>query len=303
MIFGWLADKSSRAVWLLILTQVAAAFFVLATSRLLGNSQLFFAKVIFNFKDQFTVLSVLKAIILFVFMILPTLCLGATFPLVGKIYTQSVLKVGRSLGFAYAVNSIGAVSGSFCAGLLLIPLLGKENSLSLVIALQLLVSLIFATVILARNKQGILRWASVGASALIGLFLCLHFPMWNRYLLSEGRYYRFDQIETELEHRGWLETLLKGPRILGRFRYSELVYYGDGIGGFTTVHKYADPLGDFEYVMQNSGKTDASSRGDMTTQTLLAHLPMLFHDDPKTIMVLGLASGITAAETLLYNAE
>ncbi|MHC4582545.1 MAG: spermidine synthase, partial [Planctomycetota bacterium] len=303
MIFGWLADKSSKTVWLLIFTQVAAAFFVLATSQLLGNSQLFFAKMIFNFKDQFVLLSLAKAVILFSFMILPTLCLGATFPLVGKIYTQSVSKVGRSLGFAYAVNSIGAVSGSFCAGFLLIPLLGKENGLSLVTALQLVVSLIFAAIVLVKNRQGILRWASIAAPALVGLFLCLHFPMWNRYLLSEGRYYRFDQIESELEHRGWLETLLQGQRILGRFKYSELVYYGDGIGGFTTVHEYADPLGDVEYVMQNSGKTDASSRGDMATQTLLAHLPMMFHDDPKTIMVLGLASGITAAETLFYNLE
>ena len=118
-----------------------------------------------------------------------------------------------------------------------------------------------------------------------------------------ARYYRFDQIETELEHRGWLETLLQGPRILTGLTYSELVYYGDGIGGFTTVHEYADPLGDVEYILQNSGKTDASSRGDMTTQTLAAHLPMLFHRNPKTIMVLGLASGITAGETLHYGIE
>ncbi|MHC4433848.1 MAG: fused MFS/spermidine synthase, partial [Planctomycetota bacterium] len=60
MIFGWLADKSSKTVWLLIFTQVAAAFFVLATSQLLGNSQLFFAKMIFNFKDQFVLLSLAK---------------------------------------------------------------------------------------------------------------------------------------------------------------------------------------------------------------------------------------------------
>jgi len=303
MIFGWLADKSSKTIWLLIFTQIAAAFFVLGTSQLLGNSQLFFAKVIFNFKDQFTVLSVLKAVILFIFMILPTLCLGATFPLVGKICTQSVSKVGRSLGFAYAINSIGAVLGSFCAGFLLIPLLGKEKSLSVVIALQLLVSLIFAAIVLSKNKQSILKWASVAAPALVGLFLCLYFPMWNRYLLSEGRYYRFDQIETELEHRGWLETLLQGPRILTRLTYGKLVYYGDGIGGFTTVQEYADPLGDVEYIMQNSGKTDASSRGDMTTQTLSAHLPMLLHRNPKTIMVLGLASGITAGETLHYGID
>ena len=301
MIFGWLADKSGKTIWLLIFTQIAAAFLVLGTSQLLGNSQLFFAKVIFNFKDQFILLSVFKAVILFIFMILPTLCLGATFPLVGKIYTQSVLKVGRSLGFVYAINSIGAVLGSFCAGFLLIPLLGKEKSLSVVIALQLLVSLIFAAIILGKKKQSIFKWACVAAPALVGLFLCLHFPMWNRYLLSEGRYYRFDQIETEVEHRGWLETLLQGPKILTRLAYGELVYYGDGIGGFTTVRKYAGPLGSVEYILENSGKADASSQGDMTTQTLSAHFPMLFHRNPKTIMVLGLASGITAGEILHYD--
>jgi len=303
MIFGWLADKSSKTIWLLIFTQITAAFFALGVSQLLGNSQLFFAKVIFNFKDQFTLLSVLKAVILFAFMILPTLCLGATFPLVGKIYTQSISKVGRSIGLAYSINTIGAVLGSFCAGFLLIPLLGKEMSLSLVIALQLLASLIIAAIILDKKKESILKWVSVAAPEQFGLFLCFHFPMWNRYLLSEGRYYRFDEIETDLKHRGWLETLLQGPKILTRLAYGKLVYYGDGIGGFTTVRKYAGPLGGVEYILENSGKADASSRGDMTTQTLVAHLPMLFHRNPKTVMVLGLASGITAGEILHYDIE
>lgn len=303
MIFGWLADKSSKTIWLLIFTQITAAFFALGVSQLLGNSQLFFAKVISNFKDQFALLSVLKAVILFAFMILPTLCLGATFPLVGKIYTQSISKVGRSIGLAYSINTIGAVLGSFCAGFLLIPLLGKEMSLSLVIALQLLASLIIAAIILDKKKESILKWVSVAAPALVGLILCFHFPMWNRYLLSLGRYYRFDTIEADVKHRGWLETLLQGPKILTRLTYGELVYYGDGIGGFTTVRKYAGPLGDDEYLMTISGKAEASSRGDMTTQTLVAHFPMLFHRNPKTVMVLGLASGITAGEVLYYDIE
>jgi spermidine synthase len=55
--------------------------------------------------------------------------------------------------------------------------------------------------------------------------------------------------------------------------------------------------------MANSGKPDASSRGDMNTQMLSAHLPMLFHKNPKSVMVLGLASGITAGEVLYYPAE
>jgi spermidine synthase len=55
--------------------------------------------------------------------------------------------------------------------------------------------------------------------------------------------------------------------------------------------------------MVNSGKVDASTRGDMKTQTLSAHLPMLFHRDAKTVMVLGLASGVTAGEVLHYPVE
>ena len=81
----------------------------------------------------------------------------------------------------------------------------------------------------------------------------------------------------------------------------ELVYYGDGIGGFTTVLKGIDEFGNVKYGMANSGKFDASSRD--VTQILLAHVPMLFHPNPKTVMVLGLASGITAGEVLCYPVE
>ncbi|MHC4634991.1 MAG: hypothetical protein ACYSYU_07260, partial [Planctomycetota bacterium] len=117
-----LADKTKKVIWLLIVSQIFAALAVLVVSQFLGNSQIFFTKVIFEFKDHFALLNMVKALILFCFMVIPTICLGATFPLVGKIYTQSISKVGRSIGFAYMVNTIGAVLGSFCAGFVLIPL-------------------------------------------------------------------------------------------------------------------------------------------------------------------------------------
>ena len=303
MFFGWLVDKTKKPVWLLICTQITAALLVLGVSQIIGNSQLFFAKLIFTFRDHFALLSVLKAVILFALMILPTFCLGATFPLVGKIYTQSLAKVGRSIGLAYTINATGAVLGSFCAGFLLIPLLGKEKSLSVLIAIQIITSLVIAGVILYKREKGILKLAALATPALAGLVLCFHFPVWNRHLLATGKYDYFDQIKAEVKSSGWLEALLHGSKILARSERSELVYYGDGIGGFTTVLKYPDPLGNIQYIMVNSGKPDASSQGDMKTQTLLAHLPMLFHPNAKTVMVLGLASGITAGEVLHYPVE
>jgi len=286
MIFGRLGDRTKKVIWLLIFTQIVAALSVLGISQLLGNSQLFFTKLIFQFKDQFALLSLVKAVILFAFMILPTLCLGATFPLVGKIYTRS-----------------GAVSGSFCAGFILIPLVGKENGLSLVIGLQLLTALIVAGMILLKSRKGIVRFVPLAVPALAGIFLCLDLPQWNHRLLATGKYHRFEGFEADIKKSSWLTALLKGPEILTGSERGQLVYYGDGIGGFTTVKKYTGPLGNVEFAMANSGKVDASSRGDMNTQTLSAHFPMLFHKDPKEVMVLGLASGITAGEVLLYPVE
>ena len=303
IIFGYVADRAKDCLRLLLFTQAAAALLVLAVSQLLGNSQLFFAKLIFTFRDQFGLLNVLKAAFLFLFMILPTLCFGATFPLVGKIYTRSIANVGRSIGVAYMLNTIGALCGPFFAGFLLIPLFGKEPSLKLVVGLQLAACICIAGVVLGKKRRSILQFGWLAAPVLTGLILCLNYPAWSHRQLSIGKYHYFEEIRLELTASGWLESLFQGVEILERIEKGELVYYGDGIGGFTTVVKFSDAMGNINYAMANSGKADASSRNDMETQTLLAHFPMQYHKNPKTVMVIGLASGITAGEVLHYPVE
>jgi len=303
LIFGYSADRVKNCFSLLLFTQIAAALLVLGVSQLLGGSQLFFAKLIFSFKDQFILLSILKAALLFGFMILPTLCFGACFPLVGKIYTRSVTQVGRSIGFAYMLNTVGALLGPFVAGFVLIPLAGKELGLTLVVGLQLVTCLLMAGLLLAKKRQSLLQFGWLATPVLVGLVLCLFYPAWNHVQLASGKYHRFEEIRAELSGSGWLKSLFQGSRILARSETGELVYYGDGIGGFTTVVKSADALGNIKYNLANSGKPDASSRGDMATQTLLAHFPMLFQHDPKAVMVIGLASGVTAGEVLWYPVE
>ncbi|UCF92048.1 MAG: fused MFS/spermidine synthase [Desulfobacterales bacterium] len=303
LIFGYVADRTKDCLRLLLFTQVAAALLVLAVSQLLGNSELFFAKLIFTFRDQFGRLNVLKAACLFLFMILPTLGFGATFPLVGKIYTRSLANVGRSIGVAYMLNTLGALCGPFCAGFLLIPLFGKESALAFAVGLQLATSLGIAGVVLGTKRWRVLQFGGLAAPVLAGLILCLNYPAWSHRQLSIGKYHQFEEIRSELTASGWFESLFQGVEVLERSAKGELVYYGEGIGGFTTVVKFTDAMGNTNYAMANSGKADASSRNDMETQTLLAHFPMLYHEDPKTVMVIGLASGITAGEVLHYPVE
>jgi spermidine synthase len=300
LLFGWLADRVRNCLGLLLTTQAAAALLVLGVSQLLGDSQLFFAKLIFTLKDQFGLLNAAKALALFALMILPTLCFGASFPLVSKIYTRSMAQVGRSIGFAYMINTIGALLGPFVAGFALIPLLGKETALKAAAGLQLATAVLIAAFMFGRRPHNLRLEALIAATAVAGLVLCWHFPSWSHRQLSTGKYHDFEDIRPILTRSGWIGALVNGPRELEKTEKAELLYYGDGIGGFTSVIRFTDAVGNANLAMANSGKTDASSRQDMETQTLLAHFPMLCHTNPQSVMVIGLASGITAGEVLHY---
>ena len=48
------------------------------------------------------------------------------------------------------------------------------------------------------------------------------------------------------------------------------------------------------------GKVDASNAGDMLTQRLLAHVPLLLHPDPREVAILGLGSGVTLGSALTH---
>ncbi|MBW1797945.1 MAG: fused MFS/spermidine synthase, partial [Deltaproteobacteria bacterium] len=301
LFFGWLGDRVSRVFPLLVLTQIGAALLALFVSQFLGNSQFFFAKLIYTFQDRFNEMILVQSIIVFLVMLAPTLLLGATFPLVAKIYARSLPHVGRSIGTAYALNTIGAISGSFIAGFVLIPFLGKENGLRLIIAFQLSFSLLAWCFVGLRARQNVSKWISFFCMAMVGITLLLNFPSWNRQLLSFGRYHNFKDMEGDILRTSFMDALIAGPKILSRHETGrEIVFYGDGTGGFTTVEKLTDSLGTIKYTLLNSGKPDASSHGDRSTQTLLAHVPLIFHPDPENVMVLGLASGMTAGEVLQY---
>jgi spermidine synthase len=298
LFFGWLGDRVRNTVALLVGTQIAAALSALLFSQVIGNSQIFFAKLIFEFQDSFAHLYLMQGLLLFGFMFLTTFCLGASFPLVGRIYTRSLATAGRSIGYAYAINSIGAVLGSFIAGFVLIPFLGKENSIRLVVCLQLLAAFALWFRAASRLNTSMIRRALVGIPAMVGIALMLYFPRWDHAMLSVGKYHRFDM--PEIKNVGWMRALFSWDDFLPDLKSAKLLFYGDGIGGFTTVLELTDLMGEDAYSLCNSGKPDASSTRDMDTQTILAHFAMLFHPAAEDSLVIGLGSGITAGEILHY---
>ena len=304
ILFGRVADKTASPLGWLAGTQMAAALSALAVSQLLGNGQFFFAKLIQTHQEHFSHLIYVQSLVLFVVLLTPTLFLGGAFPLVGRLYVQTVGTMGRRLGEAYALNTLGALAGSFVAGFVLVPLVGKMNGLRLIVLLQFGVSGSLLLIAMAAKRKAGRRRLAVLSVIAIGLLLIGIFPNWRADLLSRGWYQDFEALRADIDLTGWGEALVKGAQRIADHRQGlDVVFKGEGASGFTTVEKEITSLGNVEYALFNSGKADASSHGDRSTQTLSAHIPMLVHPGAKRVMLLGLASGMTAGELLLYPIE
>ncbi len=98
-------------------------------------------------------------------LLVPTTLMGATMPLVSKIYTTSFRDLGRRIGKIGFLDTVGSIFGAFAGGFILIPLLGMQPS---IVALAITnVALGLAILIVHPGLRG--RWkAAVCAVVLAG---------------------------------------------------------------------------------------------------------------------------------------
>jgi len=83
-------------------------------------------------------------------LLLPTVLMGATVPVVGDYLTRSPRHVGRDFGLVFAFNTFGAATGSFFSAFFLIPALGLQITCWLAAGANLLIGL--ASLYLSRRE-------------------------------------------------------------------------------------------------------------------------------------------------------
>ena len=212
-------------------------------------------------------------------LILPTavVCLGAAFPLALAIAGATAADVSGRVGLVYAVNTVGAVSGSLAAGFLLIPRFGLQATLQRRERLPGGGRARGRGARRARRARVSMAGAAAAAAALVALVAS---PPWDRELLASGAYLYAPFVPKDLD----LEALLKAGTLL---------YYKEGAAATVSVKTLTGTT-----TLAVDGKTDASNRGDMLTQKLVAHLPLLLHDAPREVAIVGLGSGVTVGAAL-----
>ncbi|MDP6980292.1 MAG: fused MFS/spermidine synthase [Myxococcota bacterium] len=214
-------------------------------------------------------------VISFAFLVLPTTLLGATFAVALRVYTAGAggaARIGSRSGNLYFANTLGAIVGSVGAGIVAIPTLGAQTTLACV-------SLVFVSVAgflaagAARREDpnaGASRTIVV-ASGLVALVALASIALPYRVNLNFNQRAAAD---------------------------AELLYHAEGVQNTIDVVRSSDDVTSLII----GGNVEAD---DGPTQlrhfVLKGHLPLLLHEDPKTVLVVGLGMGITLQSTALHD--
>ncbi len=208
-------------------------------------------------------------------MLVPATLMGSTFPLVARRLTRHIGEMGSRVGRAYSINTMGAIFGSLSAGFLLVPALGLKWSSYAAGC----VNIVAGCALILMSKAPMC--GKVAAAAVL-----LPFAAYGPVLKAENDYpsanfylaHRYESIEAMKEFEGLRVKLIEKD-------------YREG-----NLRAYAQ--GDF-LMLQQGGKPEGASPGDLIHMMRLAALPWAACENPGKVLVIGLGSGMTATTAAL----
>ena len=136
--FGRIADRTEKPVLLFAKIEFALAASGLVLVPLFDLTYRVRLALFSQLQGSSTMLFVMFGIV-FLLLIVPTGIMGATFPLMTKIYSRNF---DRDISDVYAVDTIFAGAGALCGGFLFLPYLGLSQTIVLAAALNLMAGLV-----------------------------------------------------------------------------------------------------------------------------------------------------------------
>lgn len=230
----------------------------------------------------YPIYELLQALICFGVMFPPALCLGTTLPLASRIGTVELAQTGKSVGRVFAVNTLGTVLGAVLTGLVFLPYLGLAPTFVLGIALNALAGLLLWN---STGQKGRGPWIMAGTVVVLGLWASSVLePRWQK-AFTLGLWRAKQVPNTLTDYRAQVDRV-------------DLRYHRNGAGSTVSVMATTLPDGRESLALRVNGKTDATSVGDLATQVLLAHVPMLYKPQSSEVLIVGLGSGVTVGSVL-----
>jgi predicted membrane-bound spermidine synthase len=233
----------------------------------------------------YTYYNALTALVSMILLGLPAAMLGSVLPLLIRVLSGQSSMLGEKVGRLLTWNTLGAVGGVLLTGFVLMPMVGLRNSFGVL-------ALVLATVALATAWHRQMRRFAVtggGTVILLATLFAVSGEGW-RYVISSGAF-RSKEIEVE---RGAMAF---------RKQHVKIEFYEDAPDATVSIERGDGVAVPDDVGLRLNGKPDASSRMDLSTQTLVGHLPILARPESKDVFILGLGSGITGGAVLGHPIE
>jgi spermidine synthase len=205
-----------------------------------------------------------------VVLLVPTTLIGIGFPLASELTIQHISVLGRRLGRLYAVSTLGGTLGSLTAGFVLVPYLGTQASLTLIIVLNLLLFLVVVASQPSLRGHGRLRRLAVEGI----VFVCAGTWILGPHYLAEA------------------QTRFQEGRVLA-FRETR-------DATFVVLGYQSEATGAYQQLLVNGwsyANNDMPGRRYMAT---LAHLPALLHREPRSALLGCVGTGTTVGGLTLH---
>lgn len=199
---------------------------------------------------------------LYFLLLLPAAILsGASFPLAVRMVVKDPSTASIGTGRMAAINTLGGIFGALVVGFLCLPAFGLKISLLFITGVSLATGFA-AWLWLDRNLSLLFR----GTAIVISLLIWIGIP------------------------------LATGTRIPADFlgEREKLVDFREGVGSNLAIIRDKSLLTlEIDRLWQGENRKNQ--------QVMAAHIPMLFHPNPRSVLVVGVGTGQTASRFLMYD--
>jgi spermidine synthase len=205
-------------------------------------------------------------------LILPTtVILGYVFPLIVSLYAGSVRQLAHQVGRVTAVNTTGAITGSLATGFILIPLVGIQKALLILMGLSSVLALmVFSFGPLNRRQR--ITGAMTAFLVILGIFI--FFPIRPHF----------------------------GFRQIPSYGEAELLFYHEGADGTVMVTQDKGDRSIRRLLINQQQATSTYLPGQRKNQ-LMGHLPFWACSGAKNALVICFGSGGTFGALGLYELD
>src|SRR5436190_10617232 len=215
----------------------------------------------------------------------PAGLIGAVLPLWIRTLAVEPAGLGQQVGRLLTWNTVGAVAGVLFTGFGLMPHVGLRGSF-------------YVLVVVLCSGASLIGWVNRQRnSALFSLVLGLALVVAG---VTTGEGWRQVLSSGVFRMRG---TYVDPDAMEKRRRHIKVLFYEDAADATVSVEQGDGIAAPDDIGLRINGKVDASSRVDLATQYLLAHLPLAARPESRDVFVLGLGSGVTAGALLAHPVQ